>query len=847
MPKIFKNRLQVFILFSLISAGLGIFFRLYPVFNQSHRNERLLAQKTVYTSLKSSLLKNIEDEHPSLSENDKQVLVDKDFHKLLKENPEKINSLIFEGLVQILGFDPQRAVSFLFEGDSYFYYGLTENIQETGSIGTKLTRGYFFNPLVRAPRGGWQTFSLHPYLGFYLYKAIAFFDHTASLMVSIKWLVIILSLFCLVIFVAICYRMKFHAVPAFIGSIFFIISPFFTQRTTYGWYDTDVYNVLFPGGIFLLVFLGLLNLKNFKANVVYGVSAALLTYLYKMFWVGWIYVPLIILFSFCLILLLDWGMNRLSHWKNICVFAASYFFIAYFLATIVTYKDLSSVHIFSGWSTFNEFIGAKPQLWPNIFLTVAETQPLTIQKASFMLLGNDHLIYFAILGSSIYLLRMIKNRDIGLASSGIVVVLFVAILFIVSLRSLRFVILLTFPLLLSFTMFLENSYIFLERHFKNKVAQPERPSKLFIRVIQSSMFLLCLVPLRSTDKMCAGIHPVYNHVWEDVLRQIKAESPSDSIINSWWPPGHFITAVARRSVLIDGSSLDSEQSYWISRMLLTEDEPTALGILRMLNNGSQGVVHILNYHCKLSFADSIELLKEILVLDKQTAREVLVLRKLKTVHIERILNELYVKPRPVFFLVYNGLIDEYLMLSYLANWDFKAAEDLNDQLRQGNQKRNSGTGSSLAQRSLKNSIEYIVSMGSGLASCSPEYAEVSRDNHLVRFENNIFVNLDTRESFLFYPDGKKFARPRSLFFLEGDNLREFTSGDDASFPYSVFLFEKYGTYRCILLQRPFARTMLFKLYYLKGKGLSNFQPYIINEDKAAKTTVMVYKINWDKR
>jgi len=36
-----------------------------------------------------------------------------------------------------------------------------------------------------------------------------------------------------------------------------------------------------------------------------------------------------------------------------------------------------------------------------------------------------------------------------------------------------------------------------------------------------------------------------------------------------------------------------------------------------------------------------------------------------------------------------------------------------------------------------------------------------------------------------------------------------------------------------------------ELYYLKGKGLNHFKPYIYSDDPLTKTTIIVYKIDWE--
>ena len=60
------------------------------------------------------------------------------------------------------------------------------------------------------------------------------------------------------------------------------------------------------------------------------------------------------------------------------------------------------------------------------------------------------------------------------------------------------------------------------------------------------------------------------------------EHPLDAIINTWWCPGHYITAVAKRRVTIDGATQHEPQTYWMANILLSDDENTAIGLFACL-------------------------------------------------------------------------------------------------------------------------------------------------------------------------------------------------------------------------------------------------------------------------
>jgi len=192
-------------------------------------------------------------------------------------------------------------------------------------------------------------------------------------------------------------------------------------------------------------------------------------------------------------------------------------------------------------------------------------------------------------------------------------------------------------------------------------------------------------------------------------------------------------------------------------------------------------------------------------------------------------------------MIYNELADTYATLPYIGNWDFKKAEYLvlNSLISRKDEKK----GYEIPQRDSAGYMDFIISMSGGIPPCSPEYPEVYRNDEIIKFQNNIVINRKTRDCYLLSPDSTKFTRPKSLFYIENFEFKE-KAYPGENLPYSVLLIEKDNLYHCLILDRVLAKSLLFKLYYLKGNGLSHFKPFILNEDPATKTTIMVYKIEW---
>lgn len=804
-----------------------------------HRGEpdaNKLASLIVYTHLKQQVQQYIESHYPSLSDIDKTRLAQENLTKLIKENQGKLQSMVQEGVRNILDASVKTTAPTLLEADSYYFFGLTENIKETGSISKQIKNGRYFNPLMLAPNGKWEPLNLHPYVGFYLYKIISFFNKKALFISSLLYTVILISAICVIPFVLICAGIGVSPLATFVSSIFLILAPFFTQRTAYGWFDDDVYNILFPLLIILLVFAGINPKTSTKKNILYAFLAAFLTGLYELFWLGWGFMPAIIMASLPVMLIINKVVLRSWQIKK-----TSVYFITYLAATCFWVSILISpstlIHIIQqGLQMLSSYMASKFDLWPNIFITVGETQPMDMYKTSILVCGNPYLIYMALAGPLLYLIKNIFDKNIKHLYYAVILIIFTFITLYLSLKAARFAILLTVPIAIALSLSIDFFYHLLRESIP-KYLRLNKPITKGISIIAVICVLAATYsPIFAAYQIVKRIYPIYNQTWEKVLLQLKNDTPQDSIINTWWCPGHFITAVAKRRVSVDGASQEDPASYWMANIFLAQDEQTAIGLLRMLNLSGNKALDYLHNHCGRLFSDSTEILKKIAPLKRKDALQLLLSNNLSEVDAENILHLTHDgTPPPSYLLNYNELIDMYLTFPFIANWDFKKAEFL---LSGAN-----GLKIKIPSRTSAGYIDFVWSISGGLPPCSPQYPEVYRNNNFIMFENKFVVELKTMDCFMLSLDGKKFAKPQSLFFIENGDLKE-KRFENAAIPFSVLLIEKNNAYQCIMLDRTLAKSLLFRLYYLNGKGLSSFKPYIYEENPLTNTIISVYKINF---
>jgi hypothetical protein len=326
---------------------------------------------------------------------------------------------------------------------------------------------------------------------------------------------------------------------------------------------------------------------------------------------------------------------------------------------------------------------------------------------------------------------------------------------------------------------------------------------------------------------------IFNSAWDNTLTKINSETPADSIINTWWPPGHFIKSIAQRSVTFDGSTINYPQGYWLANVFLTEDEKEAAGILRMLNNGAnQAADYLTGQGIKLSQA--VKILKTITKLNISEAKKILN-SKLTPEQCDHLLSLTHHSPPPSYLLIYNDLVEKNMELKFVGGWNFEKIEELNSS---PNLKKTLPTGESPEY------FQFLWDVAGGPYKYSGVFAEVARRADVASFVEGIKINLKTKECTV---NSAKFGSgiPQSIFYVEDNQWKE-KKLPGSKFSYSVILTEEDKHYECVLLDRALAKSMIMRLYFLKGIGLDYFKLFSEESDLTQRTKIVVYKIDWKR-
>ena len=350
--------------------------------------------------------------------------------------------------------------------------------------------------------------------------------------------------------------------------------------------------------------------------------------------------------------------------------------------------------------------------------------------------------------------------------------------------------------------------------------------------------------IKNASGAAKSIFPLMDDTWYKVLNLVKEKTSPETILNSWWDFGDWFKVVAHRRVIFDGQSQGKPQAYWMAKALLTSDENKAAGILRMLNNGGNKAFEIIDKQLNDPLL-SVLLLESVLGLPAENAQASL-LKFLPKPVAEEAMKVLYYIPSRADFIVDYSMPGKMVAISYLGNWNFSKVY--------------------IAQnfdKAEKDKItEYLKNLGGNQPAIQQFYQEVflistkRLDDWLSRrlqFYSPL-ANGREKEGIIFFDNGfiynpkEKSIQsnagqiPRSLFALVDDNLVE-NVYPNANSAFSALVYKaEDDMYKCILLDRELGMSMFTRLYFLRGRGLKHFSPFIDSEE--GNNYIRVFNIIW---
>ncbi|MDP7506332.1 MAG: STT3 domain-containing protein, partial [Candidatus Woesearchaeota archaeon] len=816
------NRYIIPILFILIAGFLSVYLRVMPAYLPITDN---WAENTVYNSIRSQVRGEINQQYPNLPDTNKNALVEAEFKKILKSQKGPIQQQV-DSTSQFFKshLKNEKGTTYLLAIDPYYWYRYSRNVVEKGTTADIIKEGKPWDNHMLAPLGRGADSNFHIYFEVFLYKISSFFNRDIDLMKVVFYIPVIISLLSVIPTFFIARRMGGN-LGGLIAAVMVAIHPTLLGRTAGGFSDTDAYNVFFPLLITWL-FLEAFESKNLKNKIFLASLTGFFVGLFSFSWMGWWYIFDFIIASLLFYIIYFTLVHRdqlkkgISHFIFNTPLKNTLLLLIVFIVTSGIF-----VSMFTGfWNfrtapmqplTFTQMkVVGVAKIWPNVLTTVAEQNEASLNNAINQIgIGKRLFFLISLIGIVLMLVRKrnkrrsdlwfislsslwyfiilafkpqdlhtfiplicvpiiakilisIKEKDtkIDIKLAIILIIWFIATIY-ASTKGIRFLLLFVPAFSLAFGIALGIIYEYSYKLISKSLNIHQTITKIALLLL--IFFLFILNPINAAKSTAKSEIPSMNDAWYASLDKIRVESESDAIVNSWWDFGHWFKAIADRAVTFDGTTQDMPQAHWIGNTLLTNNETTAIGILRMLDCGATNAFEELDKSIN-DGAKSVKILYEIIIQDETSAQETLTNKySLTQEQAAKVIQNTHCDPPENYFITSEDMIGKSGVWGHFGSWNFDRAtiyntlvkKEYKDNKEKGiqflterfNYSREEAeniyydVNSLSSNKAVNDWIAPWPSYASGLSGCSKQ------DNETLSCsfgQGNVIVNLTTYEAFI---------------------------------------------------------------------------------------------------
>ncbi len=588
-------------------------------------------------------------------------------------------------------YQDENDLPYMEELDSYYNYRLTKNLVEHGYMGDAIINGV-----------QWDLHSYHPgvpldyppliaYLTAFIYKFVNLFADVPLLVVCFWLSAFIAPLAGIVAYLFVGrFTNQYGAVAA---GVLTVTIPFYFARTVPGWFDTDMFNLIFPFLVVWFLFEAYDNIyKSNQKGLIFSFLSGFSIFLFSLAWNGWQYLFYIITI-FWLIQII-WSSFKGRNVKN-----HMHCFLVFLITTLVL------VWLFTGFVNIIKLLYSPLQLisisggpwqdWPNVYLSVSELGKPSFQELSS---GVGISIFAGLLGL-LWIGRILINDSLHHKLlermnwvSFSFLLLWTLACFVSLTQGIRFIMIIIPPLVISTGFMIGISIEYLSLFKKsNRFPVLRKPGLITFFAI-----LILLVPLVSgilTVQKDNKSNPGTNDdIWSASV-WIKNNTKNNTVIISDWNNGHVYTAIADRSVGEDGrmgyietlavrnyddlypfkdKSPSTSRDYWICKAFSTDNESLSVGISRMLSTTGDEAYIKLNMRIN-NTTKTVEIMNNILGLKRSDAKALLINKyHLENDQVDEVLNYTHPEnPSPMVIVTSDDMIGIGHWILKFGEWNFQ--------------------------------------------------------------------------------------------------------------------------------------------------------------------------------
>jgi asparagine N-glycosylation enzyme membrane subunit Stt3 len=952
----FSNKKRAAFLFTvlllLIPVILTFYIRLQP---QYLSQASVWAESSVNNYFRNQFVNQVNQQYPNLPQQNKDALINQQYAEFQKNNKAQLDQQVTATADYFKsGFRYQEnnvTYTFLGDLDSYFFLRQARNLVQKGTICDEIRDGQCWDNHMYAPLGVAITGTLHPYGIFYLYHFFQIFNSKINLMQTAFLMPTILAALAAIaaFFVG---RRVMNEIAGFFAAMFLALSPMFLSRTLGS--DTDIWNIMFSVIVFW-AFIEAFEAKSLLKKGILAAVTALLIGFFSFAWTGWWYILDLILASVIGYLIFMLLKNYIKHKSfskifsedvkhTLIVLLVLFFGTAIFVSLFMSPATFTSSFADPVSRFLNFKVAANPSLWPNVITTVAEMNAAGLdtivsqtsfgmsiffslallgivftlikkepEMKEYLLIGASLIvflflisrtafnlnpfIYIAVLmlplAAGIIMLLKDKETKVDIKPAILLTAWFVGSI-LASTKGVRFVLLAAPPFAVGLGVTIGYVHQLIARSFK-----AEKINELLVKVVLFVVLvLLILMPFNDRMPYKIGLNaaktfiPSMTKGWWDGLLQIRDQSKPDAIINSWWDFGHWFKYVADRAVTLDGASQNHPNAHWLGRILQTDNETEAVGILRMLDCGSNNAFDEVNKRYN-DTEISQNIVRELTLRDKTDSAKYLASQGFSSSEIDAVLKYSHCDPPEDFFITSEDMVGKAGVWAHFGQWDFDKAFIINN-LRSKNfeeatavmkqrwnyseEKATSIYYEVQALQSDKEMNDWISPWPNYLTgnwvSCK-EVGGNTNDNTTNATENplghsllcavgytlgqntngdrtsldGIVIDLNKRDNSSIIVGsydaagsrrGAGKAVPSSFIFMDNDTIKK-VSMQNVTLPFDVVV--DLVNQRILVADPLLSQSMFTKLFYLEGRYTTHFEKFYDQTDITG-TRIIIWKVKW---
>ncbi|MBN1913257.1 MAG: hypothetical protein JW788_02540 [Candidatus Omnitrophica bacterium] len=835
-----KINYAVFVVSLGAALAVNLYFRSFTIFFPQFKKQ---AQVLLEQNIRKEAVNQIDQQFKDYNSLVKKRLVNSLVSDYKRMQKGKIQQMLGEGYRKLKDkFQDENGQTYLMELDCWHWGRYVDNVLRLGHPGDIVSEGRQIDTLMLAPSGGgitWSHFLF--YLSAFLYKVFSFFKNVPLNTFLFYLPLLFSSVFFICLYLFCCLNWN-HRV-ALITCLYAGLAPVFLSRSFAGWFDTDILNLLLPL-LAVWAYLSAYQAASLKRRAFWLFVSGFWTGLFCFTWPNWWFIFFIFIAYEAYSLLnlffiyLQYKQKDPALVKAHAVSLGLFLIFTFFCVVLFCgmepwrniYAQLKEV------ISLNEPLGSS--IWPNVYVTVGELQGIDFPHIASAIGGASFFIFALISAVFLFLTTPRNSRYTLFQREAVIIMIFWLIsMFFACFKGVRFSMYLIIPLGLCLGCVIDEIY----RHRKHS------RSALIIFILATVLFSAKAVG--NGYRTASGLFPFMNDTWHKVLLEMKEKTPPDAIINSWWDFGDWFKAVSRRRVIFDGQSQNTPQAYWMARVLLSNDEEEAAGILRMLNNGGNKAFDALNRHFKEPFKSAI-FLEKLLACRSKKEKDGL-LKELPEGIKAELVRLLFDNSAKAYFLVDSVMQYKFFSVSYVGNWDFiksYISGNLGKQDKEGliantikfgvtaeESRKLYEEAALILPHELDNWISPIYTFNSGLGKGREK-------GSIVLFDNGLVYNPKEKNIYIYSTQEKKYIIFKHLFIFKPDNSFEEIIYPEYDSGLAALVFKDKEGYRSMLLSPELAKSMYVRLFFMGGAGLKNFKPFL--EESGNDTVIKVFEINW---